>query len=274
MFKITPTRLGFIGLILYTVFLVASFSGYVLAWGQMSFWAVSMLKTVPWIGEPILTWLWGDYSSSTAPSGGRSLWHEITQMTFLPFILVGLVALHVRILHVGTRQWARMTKVDLIALGILSILLLGLLVLEFLAQNMILSGNHIALNPLITPPHIIPEWYMLPPYSLFRAAPEKSMSLLFMAAPLLALIVLPFWPRQSPKRRSAGPITHFLFWLFVTEIGILGFLGTLPAHDTNMLMTQLLTALCLLHVFVILPGLRRYSFDQYSLEATDPSSLN
>ena len=241
---ITPAGLGVTGLALYLILLMWNFGGYVLPMGQMAFWIVSSLPELPWLKKNMSQLLQGGFA-------GFALY---------PIILTILVALHVRILHLG-ENWARISRIDILVIGACSLLLLSLTV-----GQMALNGSgtigpvgHNILNPLATPPHIRPDWHILPAYSIFRAIPSRSLAIWIMAAPCVALTVLAFWPQRRLDKPSAGALNHWLFWFFVAQIAALGVLGSRSADATTMLATRIVVAFLFLHIFIALPRLRSFT---------------
>src|SRR5918996_643516 len=240
--------LWILGVILLLLMIITGFMGYVLPWGQMSFWAATVItnlfSAIPIVGEPIVTWLWGGYAV-----GNPTLNRFYSLHYLLPFVIVGVVILHIWALHmVGQNNPAGIepqsakdslpfhpyyTIKDLFGLGVF---LIVFALLVFYWPNLLgHPDNYIPANPLQTPPHIVPEWYFLPFYAILRAItfdiwfiPAKLIGVILMFGSIIVLFFLP-WLDTSPVRSSRfRPIYKFFFWILVVACVVLGYLGAHP----------------------------------------------
>src|SRR5256885_13495630 len=220
-YKAPREVLWILGVIIYILMMATGFLGYVLPWGQMSFWAATVItnlfSAIPWVGETIVTWLWGGYAV-----GNPTLNRFYSLHYLLPFIIVGVVILHLWALHmVGQNNPTGIepqsdkdtlaftpyaTVKDAFLLAVFLILLAWLVF--YIPNFMGHSDNYIPANPSVTPTHIVPEWYYLPFYAILRAIPSKLGGVLALLASMAVLAFLP-WFVTSPVR-SAG--NRRLYW--------------------------------------------------------------
>jgi ubiquinol-cytochrome c reductase cytochrome b/c1 subunit len=260
--------LWILGVILLLLMIVTGFMGYVLVWGQMSFWAATVItnlfSAIPVLGESIVTWLWGGYAV-----GNPTLNRFYALHYLLPFIIAGVVVLHVWALHVvGQNNPAGIepkTEKDTVAFTpyatikdayvlILFCILYGWLV--FYAPNYLgHPDNYIPANPAVTPSEIVPEWYYLPFYAILRAIPNKLLGVTALAAAILILAFLP-WLDTSPVRSGRyRPLFKFFFWAFVAVCIGLGYLGSNPPEGWYVVFARLFTAYYFGYFLIILPVL-------------------
>jgi ubiquinol-cytochrome c reductase cytochrome b subunit len=234
--------LWWFGIIIFVTMMATAFMGYVLPWGQMSYWGATVItnlfSAVPGVGESIVTFLWGGYSVDNATLNRFFALHYL-----LPFILLGLVVIHVAALHThgsgnptGVEPKTEKDTIpfhpyytvkDFVGFGVFFLVFAGFV---FYAPNYLgHPDNYIPADPMVTPPHIVPEWYFLPFYAILRAIPDKLGGVLFMFGSLLILFALP-WLDRSPVRSGAyRPLFKPFFWLFVLNFILLGWLGGKPA---------------------------------------------
>ena len=245
-YKAPRELLWIIGVFLLITMMMAAFMGYVLPWGQMSFWAATVItnlfSALPWIGEPIVTWLWGGFAV-----GNPTLNRFYSLHYLMPFILFGLVFLHLWALHTtksnnplgidvkGPQDTIPFhpyyTVKDLFGLGLFMIVFAAFVF--FMPNALGEPENYIRANPMVTPPHIVPEWYFLPYYAILRAIPDKLLGVIAMGASLMILLVLP-WIDRSPVRsgRFRSIYFKFFFWVFVVDCLFLGWIGANSPDDT------------------------------------------
>lgn len=252
--------------ILATMILVA-FMGYVLPWGQMSFWAATVITNlpgaIPIVGPYVVTWLWGGFTVS-----GPTLGHFFGLHVALSFFLVALVLIHLSLLHqYGSNNPLgfefRLDSMPLVPaystkdlLGFLPYLLSLSLALFFNPNYLGHPDNYVPANPLVTPSHIVPEWYFLVFYAVLRCIPSKFLGLLGLVLCLVALAILPFTGPQLHSRRSLQfrPFSACMFWLFVSEIVLLGWLGGQPVQTPYYELSQLLSFHALLYLILLRPA--------------------
>jgi ubiquinol-cytochrome c reductase cytochrome b subunit len=232
-----------LGMIIYALMMATAFMGYVLPWGQMSFWAATVITNIvgslPLIGGPITTWLWGGFAVDDPTLNRFFSLHYL-----LPFMIAGVVVLHLWALHVpGNGNPAGVnvksekdtipfhpyyTVKDGFAIAVFVILFAAFVF--FAPDAMGHADNYIQANPLVTPAHIVPEWYFLPFYAILRAIPNKLMGVFAMGASILILFVLPWIDTSKVRSMRYRPTARTFFWLFVVTCFILGFCG---AHEPD-----------------------------------------
>jgi quinol-cytochrome oxidoreductase complex cytochrome b subunit len=276
-YKAPREILWMLGVVILLLMMATAFMGYVLPWGQMSFWAATVITNLfsafPIVGEPIVTWLWGGFSVDNPTLGRFYALHYL-----LPFVIVGVVALHLVALHqhgsnnpLGIERKSAKdslpfhpyyTVKDLFGLGIF---LIALALLIFYWPNLLgHPDNYIPANPMQTPPHIVPEWYFLPYYAILRAItfdiwfiPAKLIGVCLMFGSILVLLVLP-WLDSSPVRSGRfRPIFKWFFWLLLIDCVMLGYLGSQPPEGGYVALAQLGTFYYFFHFLILLPLLGR-----------------
>ena len=236
--------LWIIGVFIILAMMATAFMGYVLPWGQQSFWAATVItnlfSAIPVIGEAIVTWLWGGFTVGNPTLNRFFAFHYL-----LPFVLIGLVFVHLWALHVhksnnpvgidikGPQDTIPFhpyyTMKDLFGLGVFMVFFMFFV---FFAPNIFGEpDNYIKANPLVTPAHIVPEWYFLPSYAILRAVPEigfisaKLGGVIAMFGSTLILMLLPWLDRSPVRSARFRPIYKQFFWVFVVDCIILGWVG-------------------------------------------------
>ncbi|MEA3029046.1 MAG: ubiquinol-cytochrome c reductase cytochrome b subunit [Sphingomonadales bacterium] len=271
-YKAPREMVWMLGLVLFLLMMATAFMGYVLPWGQMSFWAAKVITglfgAIPLVGEPIQHWLLGGYAPDQP-----TLTRFFSLHYLLPFVIVGVVILHIWALHIpGSSNPTGVdvktpqdtvpfhpyyTAKDGFGAGV-GLILLALLI--FFAPNMLGHPvNYVPANPLSTPAHITPEWYFWPYYAILRAftvdfiLPAKLWGVLAMFSSILLLFFLP-WLDKSPVRSgSYRPMFRIFFLILIVDILVLGWLGGLPAEEPYVMMSQLATMYYFAHFLIILP---------------------
>ncbi|MGZ8325195.1 MAG: cytochrome c1 [Rhodoplanes sp.] len=258
--------LWIIGVIIFLMMIATGFLGYVLPWGQMSYWAATVITNLfsafPIVGEPIVTWLWGGYAV-----GNPTLQRFFSLHYLLPFVIVGLVGLHVWALHVvGQNNPAGVepksdketvpftpyaTMKDMFYF-VVFLLLFGWFVF-YIPNYLGHADNYIPANPSVTPAHIVPEWYYLPFYAILRAIPNKLLGVIALFASILILAFLPWLDTSKVKSATYRPIFRQFFWIFLAVCIGLGWLGAKPAEGGYVIAARILTAWYFLHFLIILP---------------------
>ena len=261
-----------LGVVIFLLMMATAFMGYVLPWGQMSFWGAKVItglfSAIPLVGPTIQTWLLG------GPAPDYNTLNRFFSLHYLlPFVIAGVIILHVWALHIpGSSNPTGVdvkSEVDTVpfhpyytakdGFG-LGIFLLAFAVLIFFSPNLLgHPDNYIAANPLSTPAHIVPEWYFWPFYAILRAfttdflLPAKLWGVLAMFSAILLLFFLP-WLDTSPVRSgNYRPIFKRFFWLLVTDVLVLGWCGGAPATPLYVMLGQVCSAYYFLHFLVILP---------------------
>ena len=264
-YKAPRELLWWFGIIIFILMMATAFMGYVLPWGQMSFWGAtvitSLFSAVPLIGEAIVTFLWGGYSVDQPTLNRFYSLHYL-----LPFVIFGVVFVHLWALHhhgsnnpLGIDRKGPQDSIpfhpyytvkDLYGMGVFGILFA--LVLFFAPNSMGHPDNYIPANPLVTPAHIVPEWYFLPFYAILRAIPDKLFGVIAMFSSLLILFVLPWLDTSKVRSARFRPVYKMLFWAFFINCLVLGYIGGKPAEGIFIVVARLATALYFLF-FLVLP---------------------
>ena len=264
-YKAPREILWWMGIIIFILMMASAFMGYVLPWGQMSFWGAtvitSLFSAVPLIGESIVTFLWGGYSVDQPTLNRFYSLHYL-----LPFVIIGVVFVHLWALHhhgsnnpLGIDRKGPQDSIpfhpyytvkDLYGLGVFGTIFA--LVLFFAPNYMGHPDNYIPANPLVTPAHIVPEWYFLPFYAILRAIPDKLFGVIAMFASLLILFVLPWLDTSKVRSARFRPVYKMLFWAFFIDCIILGYLGGKPPEGIFIVAGRMATAFYFLF-FLILP---------------------
>jgi quinol-cytochrome oxidoreductase complex cytochrome b subunit len=255
-------RLWQSGIVIFLLMMRTAFMGYVLPWGQMSYWGATVItnlfSALPVIGQSIVTWLWGGFSVDNPTLNRFFALHYL-----LPFRLLRLVLLHITFLHQNGSNnplgiSANTNKIPFYPyLAIKDIFGLIIFIIFFsywIFYNPNRLGhpdNYIPANPMVTPPHIVPEWYFLPFYAILRSIPDKLGGVLAMFGSILILIILPYL--TNPLTRYFRPIYKFVFWIILTNTIILGWIGCQPVEDPYVLIGQIATAIYFFYFLVFFP---------------------
>ena len=258
--------LWILGVIIYLLMMAAGFMGYVLPWGQMSFWAATVItnlfSAIPLVGEWIVTWLWGGYSV-----GNPTLQRFFSLHYLLPFAIAGVVVLHIWALHVvgqnnptGVEPKSSQDSVPFTPYATMkdSFMMVCFCVVYawfvfYLPNYMGHADNYIPANPAVTPTHIVPEWYYLPFYAILRAIPNKLLGVVALAASILILAFLPWLDTSRVRSANYRPLYRQFFWVFVLVCIGLGWLGAKPAEGGYVIAARILTAWYFIHFLVVLP---------------------
>ncbi len=263
--------LWMLGVVILLLMMATAFMGYVLPWGQMSFWGATVITNLfsafPVIGDYIVTFLWGGFSVDNPTLNRFFVLHYL-----LPFVIVGVVFLHLVALHqFGSNNPTGIdvksegdtipfhpyyTVKDYLGLGFF---LIFYAILVFFAPNFLgHPDNYIPANPLQTPPHIVPEWYFLPFYAILRAVPDKLMGVLLMFAAVSILFFLPWLDRHKIRSASFRPFYKQFFWLFFIDCIILGWCGAMPAEGIYVLIARIASGYYFLFFLIIMPFLSKF----------------
>lgn len=241
-----------VGVLIFLLMIVTAFLGYVLPWGQMSFWGATvitnLLSAIPYVGSDLVVWVWGGYAVD------RPTLNRFFSLHFLlPFVILALVGVHVLELHTaGSNNPVGVplpgayvpfhpyyTLKDGFGIVVFLVCLGGLV---FFTPNLLgHSDNYILANPLVTPAHIVPEWYFLPFYAILRSVPSKLGGVLAMLLSILVLLVLPYLISPHTRTVLYRPFSHFFFYLFCLDVFLLGYLGSCPAEAPYVLVSQFAT---------------------------------
>nr|YP_009554444.1 cytochrome b [Chaetodon octofasciatus]AZT79350.1 cytochrome b [Chaetodon octofasciatus] len=243
-----------IGVVLLLLVMATAFVGYVLPWGQMSFWGATvitnLLSAIPYIGNTLVQWIWGGFSVDNATLTRFFAFHFL-----LPFIIAAVTMIHLMFLHqTGSNNPLGLNSdVDKISFHPYFSYkdLLGFAIaLTFLASLALFSpnllgdpDNFIPANPLVTPPHIKPEWYFLFAYAILRSIPNKLGGVLALLASILVLMVVPMLHTSKQRGLTFRPLTQLLFWLLIATIMILTWIGGMPVEDPYIIIGQVASVL-------------------------------
>ena len=265
-YKAPREVLWILGVIIYLLMMAAAFMGYVLPWGQMSLWGATVITNlfgaIPLVGDSIATWLWGGYSVDNPTLNRFFSLHYL-----IPFLIFGVVILHIWALHVpgnnnpvGISVKSEQDTVpfhpyytvkDGFALVVFMILFSYFV---FFAPNVLgHADNYIPANPLVTPAHIVPEWYLLPFYAILRAVPDKLGGVIAMVGAIFILFVLPWLDTSKIRSARYRPLFKQFFLIFVVNCLVLGYLGAMPAEGVYITLARICTIYYFAHFLIILP---------------------
>nr|CBX21006.1 cytochrome b protein [Pternistis hildebrandti fischeri] len=237
------------GVILLLTLMATAFVGYVLPWGQMSFWGATvitnLLSAIPYIGQALVEWAWGGFSVDNP-----TLTRFFALHFLLPFVIAGITIIHLTFLHESgsNNPLGISSDSDKIpfhpyysikdTLG-LTLMLTPLLTLALFSPNLLGDPeNFTPANPLVTPPHIKPEWYFLFAYAILRSIPNKLGGVLALAASVLILLLIPFLHKSKQRTMTFRPLSQTLFWLLVTNLLILTWVGGQPVEHPFIIIGQ------------------------------------
>nr|WNN67234.1 cytochrome b [Astroscopus guttatus] len=253
-----------VGVILFLLTMMTAFVGYVLPWGQMSFWGATvitnLLSAIPYSGTTLVQWIWGGFSVDNATLNRFFAFHFL-----LPFIITALVMVHFLFLHeTGSNNPLGLnSNADKISfhpyfsikdLLWFMILLLALVTLALFSPNSLGDpDNFTPANPLVTPPHIKPEWYFLFAYTILRSIPNKLGGVLALLSSILILFLLPFLHTSKQRTMTFRPLSQLLFWILVGDLAILTWVGGLPVEHPFTLIGQVASFLYFLLFLVLFP---------------------
>ncbi len=265
-YKAPRELLFMLGVVILLLMMATAFMGYVLPWGQMSYWGATVItnlfSAIPLVGEGIVTWLWGGFSVDNPTLNRFYSLHYL-----MPFMITGVVFLHIVALHItGSNNPLGIdvkspqdtlpfhpyyTAKDSVGVCVYLLVFAGLV---FFAPNFLNHpDNYIPANPLVTPAHIVPEWYFLPYYAILRSVPDKLGGVILMFSAIAVLFVLP-WLDTSPVRSARfRPIYKQLIWVLVVSFLLLGVAGAKPPEGIWVVIGRVCTAYYFLHFLVILP---------------------
>ena len=262
-----PREISWIlGVVIFLIMMATAFMGYVLPWGQMSFWGATVItnlfSALPLVGEPIVNWLWGGFAVDNPTLNRFFSLHYL-----LPFMIFGVVLLHVWAFHTtgnnnptGINPKTKQDTIpfhpyytikDLFAIVVFMILFAYFVfyIPNFLGH----ADNYIEADPLVTPAHIVPEWYFLPFYAILRAVPDKLGGVILMFGSIAVLFILPWLDTSKVRSGTYRPLFKQFFWIFAIVCVGLGYLGAMPAEGRYVIAARILTAYYFAHFLIILP---------------------
>nr|CZR75486.1 cytochrome b [Dicranocephalus medius] len=252
-----------VGIIIMLMTMGTAFLGYVLPWGQMSLWGATvitnLMSAIPYLGNDLVKWIWGGFSIDNA-----TLTRFFTLHFLLPFIIIAMVMIHLLFLHqTGSNNPLGLNsnndKVPFHPFFSIKDLM-GMIITMFMFSLLILleprllgdPENFIPANPLITPVHIQPEWYFLFAYAILRSIPNKLGGVISMIMSIIIIVILPFTNKNKFQTLSFYPMNKLLFWMFMTTMVLLTWIGARPAEEPFIFVGQILTMTYFLY-FIINP---------------------
>jgi ubiquinol-cytochrome c reductase cytochrome b subunit len=269
-YKAPRELLWILGVVIFLLMMATAFMGYVLPWGQMSFWGATVItnlfSAIPLVGESIVTWLWGGFSVDNPTLNRFFSLHYL-----LPFVIAGVVFLHVAALHItgsnnplgidpkGPQDTVPFhpyyTAKD--SVGLVVYFIVFAFLVFFMPNYLGHPDNYIPANPLVTPAHIVPEWYFLPFYAILRAVPDKLGGVMLMFGSIAVLFVLP-WLDTSPVRSMRfRPLARIALLVWTVVFLVLMWAGGKPAEGHYIVIARIATAYYFLYFLVLLPLLGR-----------------
>jgi ubiquinol-cytochrome c reductase cytochrome b subunit len=270
-YKAPREILWIIGVLILLAMIATAFMGYSLVWGQMSFWAVTVITNlfssldsiVSGLGTGIVQWIWGGFAVNDATLNRLFSLHYL-----LPFVIAGLVGLHIWALHVPGNN--NPTGIDLrdprreavpfhpyytvkdgFAVGVFALLFAYMVF--YMPNYLGHADNYVEANPLVTPPHIVPEWYFLPFYAILRAIPSKLGGVIAMFGAIAVLVFIPWLDTSRERSTNYRPIYKWFFWLFVITCLALGYLGAKPPEGGYLIAARIFTAYYFIHFLLVMP---------------------
>jgi ubiquinol-cytochrome c reductase cytochrome b/c1 subunit len=263
--------LWWVGIIIFLLTMATAFMGYVLPWGQMSFWGATVItnlfSAIPLVGESIVQWLWGGFSVDNPTLNRFFVLHFL-----MPFLIVGIVLLHlVALSTTGSNNPTGVpmkSKKDSISfhpyftikdmVGFVMFFIIFGYFLFFYPNSLGHPDNYIPANPLVTPAHIVPEWYFLPFYAILRAVPDKLGGVLMMFGAIILLFFLPYLDKSKVRSGAYRPAFKKFFYIFVINFVFLGWLGKSPADGWYVWASRLSTMYYYAYFLLILPILPKF----------------
>nr|UPX88705.1 cytochrome b [Aphodius rufipes] len=250
-----------VGVLILFLVMATAFLGYVLPWGQMSFWGATvitnLLSAIPYLGGTIVQWLWGGFAVDNA-----TLTRFFTLHFLLPFIVAAFVLIHLLFLHqtgsnnpLGTNS--NLDKIPFHpyfslkdTIGFITMTML-LVLLVLINPNLLGDpDNFIPANPLVTPVHIQPEWYFLFAYAILRSIPNKLGGVIALVLSIAILLIMPFINNKKMQNMQFYPINQILFWLYLSIVILLTWIGARPVEDPYIMIGQLLTVAYFSYYFI------------------------
>ena len=265
-YKAPRELLWILGVVIFLLMMATAFMGYVLPWGQMSFWGATVItnlfSAIPLVGDSIVTLLWGGFSVDNPTLNRFFSLHYL-----MPFVIAGVVVLHIVALHrfgsnnpIGIDTKGPQDTISFHpyytikdVVGAAVFLLLLAMAVFFFPNAMGHPDNYIPANAMQTPAHIVPEWYFLPFYAILRAVPDKLGGVLLMFAAIGVLFILPWLDRSPVRSARFRPVFRIFFWLLLVDCLALGYLGGKPAEGIYVVLSRVATAWYFLHFLVLLP---------------------
>jgi len=265
-YKAPREILWILGVVIYLLMVITAFMGYVLPWGQMSFWGATVItnlfSVIPVVGTTITEWLWGGFAVDNA-----TLKRFFSLHYLMPFMIFGVVILHIWSLHVtGNNNPVGVSvkeKQDTVpfapyytvkdAFSLVCFLILFAWFIFFNPNILGHTDNYIMADPLVTPAHIVPEWYLLPFYAILRAIPSKLGGVLVMGGAIAILFILPWLDTSKVRSATFRPLYKQFYWIFVVNCIALGYLGSQNPEGIFLVASRICTAYYFMHFLLVLP---------------------
>nr|YP_009485719.1 cytochrome b [Rhynocoris incertis]AVZ00855.1 cytochrome b [Rhynocoris incertis] len=260
-YKLIPTWM--VGIIMLFLTMGTAFLGYVLPWGQMSFWGATvitnLLSAIPYLGDTLVKWLWGGFSVDNA-----TLTRFFTLHFLLPFVLAAMTMIHLLFLHQtgSNNPLGLKSNLDKIPfhpyfsikdlMGMMLTLMMFIMLTLWEPRLLGDPENYIPASPLVTPVHIQPEWYFLFAYAILRSIPNKLGGVIAMVASIAVLAILPFTNKSKFQGLTFYPMNQIMFWSFVSIMMMLTWIGARPVEEPFIITGQILTAVYFMY-FIINP---------------------
>ncbi|MAY74457.1 MAG: cytochrome b [Phycisphaerae bacterium] len=257
------------GVVIFILIIATAFIGYVLPWGQMSFWGATvitnLISAIPAVGESVVNWVWGGFSVDNPTLNRFFSLHYI-----LPFVIAALALVHLILLHQNgsNNPLGINSKTDVISfypyfyvkdlLGLISLFSIYFYFVFFAPNFLGHSDNYIIANPIVTPAHIVPEWYFLPFYAILRSIPHKLGGVIAIFGAIVCLMLLPFINTSEVRSSIFRPIFRKFFWLFVINCFLLGWIGQNVVEYPYVEIGQVCTLFYFTFLLVLIPFFGRF----------------
>lgn len=272
-------RLWMSGVIIFLLMMATAFMGYVLPWGQMSFWGATVItnlfSAIPFVGDFIVEWLWGGFSVSNATLNRFFSLHYL-----MPFVITGLVLVHLSLLHKdgSNNPLGINTNVETISFypyfyvkDLFSFLILVILFsffVIFYPNALGHADNYIPANPMSTPAHIVPEWYFLPFYAILRSIPDKLGGVVAMVGAILILLILPFINTSQIRSSTFRPLFAVAYWFLVSDFLLLGWIGQKPVESPYIEVGMVATAFYFFFLLILVPVIGLIEQEIFNIDET------
>jgi ubiquinol-cytochrome c reductase cytochrome b subunit len=267
-YKAPRELLWILGVVIFLLMMATAFMGYVLPWGQMSFWGATVItnlfSAIPLVGESIVVWLWGGFSVDNPTLNRFFSLHYL-----LPFAIAGVVFLHVAALHItgsnnpmgidpkGPQDTLPFhpyyTAKD--SVGLVVYFIVFAFLVFFMPNYLGHADNYIPANPLVTPAHIVPEWYFLPFYAILRAVPDKLGGVVLMFGSIAILFILPWLDTSKVRSMRFRPVAKWFLLLWGVNFFVLMWAGAMPAEGVYVTISRMATAYYFAYFLLVLPVL-------------------
>jgi len=252
------------GVIIFLLMMATAFMGYVLPWGQMSFWGATVItnlfSAIPFVGGSIVEWLWGGFSVDNATLNRFFSLHYL-----MPFVIAGLTIVHLSLLHKdgSNNPLGINTNIETVSfypyfyvkdlLAFLFLIIFFSFFVFYYPNALGHSDNYILANPLVTPAHIVPEWYFLPFYAILRSIPDKLGGVVAMISAILILLLLPIINTSNIRSTKFRPIFGILYWFLAVDFVLLGWIGQKPVESPYIEMGMVLTFFYFFFFLILVP---------------------